>query len=395
MIFKYKWRKILNREGDVMQSKIFLLFFLTLFSLLIFYGCDKQVANPEQNRPFVGGPDNPASDGSYTEKIYSENGIASLEEVTLGGEKQWILIRGYDVSKPVLIFLHGGPGSACIFYTTYAMAGIEKDFVVVSWDQRGSGKSYHDNIDPNSLTFDQLYSDTHELIIKMKERFHADKIYLMGLSWGSILGSNIAKDFPELLYAYIGIGQVVDADRRFKIAFQTVLNKANEIGNQKAIAELSNINPDSTWEHNEIISKWVEAFGFGDFHDEVRANQIRAALGSSLTEYTQEDILNLDRGKALYNLSPLGSDLSWLKNINMIMQIPNFEVPIYFLVGRFDYKAPSQLVEEYHQSLNVLAGKKMIWFENSAHVPILEERDEFHNAMINIVLAETNPGASI
>jgi pimeloyl-ACP methyl ester carboxylesterase len=395
MIFKHGWRKILNREGDVMPGRMILLFFLTLLILLIIYGCDKQAANPEETRPFVGGLENPASDGSYTEKIYSENGIASLEEVTLGDEKQWILIRGYDVSKPVLIFLHGGPGSACIFYTTYAMGGIENDFVVVTWDQRGSGKSYHENINPNSLTFEQLYSDTHELIVKIMERFEVDKIYLMGISWGSILGSNIAKDFPDLLHAYIGIGQVVDAARGLEIALQTVLNKANELSNQSAITELSNIHPDSTWDHNEIISKWVEAFGFGDFHNEVRATQIRESLSSSLTEYTSQDIMNLDKGKELYSLSPLGSDLTWLKNLNMIIQIPSYEIPVYFLSGKFDYKTPSQLVEEYYQSLNTLAGKRMIWFENSAHVPILEEREVFHDTMTNIVLAETNPGDSI
>jgi pimeloyl-ACP methyl ester carboxylesterase len=288
----------------------------------------------------------------------------------------------------VLIFLHGGPGSACIFYTTYAMSDIEKEFVVVSWDQRGSGKSYRDDIDPNSLTFNQLYSDTHELIIQMKSRFGVEKVYLMGLSWGSILGSNIAKDFPDLLHAYIGVGQVVNVQRGLNIAFQTVLNKANELGNQEAITELSNIHPDSTWGYAEIISKWVDVCGFGDFHDEERAAQIREALGLALTEYTSDDIANLDKGKALYSLSPLGSDLTWLKNINMITQIPSLEVPVYFLAGRFDYKTPSQLVEEYFQSLNVTA-KNMIWFENSAHVPILEERELFHEIMLNTVLANS------
>ena len=176
--------------------KSYLIFWIILF-LLVLSGCSKKVIQPEDN--FVGGPENPASDGTYTSRIYSENGIASLEEITLGEEKQWVLIRSHDISKPVLIFLHGGPGSACIFYATYAMGGLEQDFVVVTWDQRGSGKSYHEGIDPNSLTFDQLYSDTHELIVKMKSRFGVDKVYLMGLSWGSILGANIAKNYPELL----------------------------------------------------------------------------------------------------------------------------------------------------------------------------------------------------
>jgi pimeloyl-ACP methyl ester carboxylesterase len=356
---------------------------------VVLWACSDHITNPEDKSTFVGGPENPASDGTYTSRIYSENGIASLEEIILGEERQWVLIRSYDVSKPVLIFLHGGPGSACIFYATYAMGGLENDFVVVTWDQRGSGKSYHENIDPKSITYGQLYSDTYELIVKMKERFGVDKVYLMGLSWGSILGSNVAKDYPELLHAYIGVGQVVDVARGLEIAFETVSNEANDLGNQTAIAELATIHPDSTWEHREIISKWVEAFGFGDLHDEVQAAQIRDALRSSLTEYTPDDIANLDKGKVLYGQSPLGSDLAWLKNINMIAQIPSHTIPVYFLAGKFDYKTPSQLVEEYYQGLIALSGKKIIQFENSAHVPILEEREMFHNTMIQMVLVET------
>ena len=362
--------------------------FFALLLLSAFNGCGEEVINPEDNRSFVGGPENPASDGSFTSKIYSENGIAALEEITLGGVQQWILIRGYDISKPVLIFLHGGPGSACIFYATYAFGGLEKDFVVVTWDQRGSGKSYSSNIDPNSLTYEQLFTDSHELIVKMTERFGVDKVYLMGISWGSILGCNIANEYPELLHAYIGVAQVVDVERGLELAYQAVSNKANELNNQSAITELSKVHPDSTWEYNAIISKWVDVFGFGDFHDEVKAEQFRETVGSSLTEYTQEDITNLDNGKILYNLSPLATDLTWLKNINMIDQIPDFKIPVYFLAGRFDYKAPSQLVEEYYQSLNAPAGKNMFWFESSAHVPIIEEREVFHTTMINMILLE-------
>ena len=360
-----------------------------IFGLSIFFisGCSEEITDP--NEPFVGGKENAASDGTYTSKIYSENGIASLEEITLGGEKQWILIRGYDVSNPVLIFLHGGPGSACIFYTKYSLGGLEEDFTTVGWDQRGSGKSYHESIDPNTLTLDQLYGDTYELILKMRERFGIDKVYLMGISWGSILGIKIAKQYPEVLHSYIGVSQVVNTARGIVITYNKVLDEANERGNQAAITELSGIHLDSIWEHSEIISKWVEEFGFGDFHNDLIAQQIRVDLASTLTEYTPEDIANLDKGKLLYNQSPLGNDLSWLRNIDMPSQIPSLEIPVYFLAGSFDYKTPSQLVDEYFQSLVSPAGKKLIWFENSAHIPILEEREIFQDTMINTVLEES------
>lgn len=359
------------------------IYLITLILLSVLWGCKKEADNPEN--PFVGGPENPASDGTYTSRIYSENGIASLEEITLGGEKQWILIRGYDVSKPVLIFLHGGPGSACLFYSTYAMKDVEKDFVVVSWDQRGSGKSYHENTDPGTLTFDQLYSDMHELISKMKARFGVDKVYLMGISWGSVLGIRIAQEHPELLHAWIGVSQVVNVAEGLELAYEAVLSKANELNNEEAIAELSAITTDSTWQYKDIISKWVDAFGFGDWHDAQQANEVLQTLASNLTEYTDKDIANLDKGRLLYSLSPLGSDLEWLRQINMKEEIPQIEVPVYFLAGNYDYKTPAQLVDEYFQMLNAPAGKEIYRFNNSAHVPILEEQETFRDVMKDIV----------
>jgi hypothetical protein len=82
--------------------------------------------------PAHGGPENPAPDGSYTEVITSPNGIASLEPVTLGGVEQWVLIRGQDTSNPVLVFLHGGPGSPAIQYGRFAFKPLEQHFTVVT-----------------------------------------------------------------------------------------------------------------------------------------------------------------------------------------------------------------------------------------------------------------------
>ena len=355
--------------------------------VLMFWGCEKGPIQSEESRFFVGGPENPAPDGTYTSRIYSENGIASLEEITLGGDKQWILIRGYDISKPVLIFLHGGPGSGCIFYTAYAMGGLEQDFVVVTWDQRGSGKSYHEGIDPNVLTMDRLLSDTYELIGKMQDRFGVDRVFLMGLSWGSVLGSRIARDHPEFLHAYIGVGQVVEPARGLEIAYRAVLDRACELDHASAVAEMTMIHPDSTWEDGDIIMKWAEVFGYGDLHD---AGPVLDDLAASLTEYSEEDISDLERGKALYNLSPLVRDLTWLKNLNMKTEIPSLIVPVFFLTGVYDYKTPYQLIEEYYQCLVAPAGKSLIRFENSAHVPILEERELFHYIMLHSVMQILN-----
>ena len=362
------------------------LFLISSILLTITQACSDHATDPTS--PFVGGPENPASDGSYTSAIYSANGVASLEEVVLGGESQWVLVRGYDVDNPVLIYLHGGPGSPCLFYSRYALGGLEHDFTVVAWDQRGCGKSYRDDIDPSSITLEQMFSDTLELINMMRTRFGAEKVYLMGISWGAILGSFTARDHPELLHAYIGVGQPVHIERSFGIALPVALNKAIELGNQEAISELSALQaePDIPWDDLGTLIYWLEEFGYGDMHDPSRWDEIRIELAAMLTEYTEEDIANLDRDGALYQSSPLKQDESWLYALDLFSEIPRLEVPVFFMAGRFDYKTPSVLVEEYYSSLDAPAGKQLFWFELSAHAPILEEAEAIQNVIINQIL---------
>jgi pimeloyl-ACP methyl ester carboxylesterase len=358
--------------------------------LLATGGCGDSTAPSDPN--VHGGPDNPAPDGSYTEAIISPNGIASLEPVTLGGVQQWLLIRGYDVDNPVLIFLHGGPGSPAIHYARFAFSGLERHFTVVTWDQRGCGKSYSAGIDPQSLTFQQMLSDTHELVMMMRARFAVQKVYLMGVSWGSTLGIHTARDYPELIHAYIGIGQAVNLVRGYGVALQVALATATERGVQEAIDDLTPLlaafETDSTvnWDQAGRLFDWLEAFGYGDLHD-ISLYETLAEEAGPLTEYTAQDFANEDDWQALYSSSPLYTDLAFWNDLDLFEQVPRLEVPVFFFAGEYDYKTPTVLVEEYMAALDAPAGKQLIRFEGSAHVPFLEERAAFRNAVINTVLA--------
>src|SRR5512145_35243 len=119
-------------------------------------------------------------------------GINVLEKVVLGGTAQWISIRGADPHQPVLLFLHGGPGSANLAKLRVQTPALEEHFVVVNWDQRGAGKSAGIGFDYESLSIAQIISDTHELVEYLKARFGVEKIYLLGFSWGTIVGLEFA-----------------------------------------------------------------------------------------------------------------------------------------------------------------------------------------------------------
>jgi pimeloyl-ACP methyl ester carboxylesterase len=116
--------------------------------------------------------------------------IASLEKVNLGGQEQWILIRGIDITKPVILFLHGGPGTANMCLLRKYTGELEKHFIVVTWDQRGAGKSYQAINPHSSMTIDRFVLDTGELTQLLCHRFNQQKVFLVGHSWGSLIGSS-------------------------------------------------------------------------------------------------------------------------------------------------------------------------------------------------------------
>ncbi len=130
--------------------------------------------------------------------------IASLEQVEINGEKQWITIRGHDTDKPVLLFLAGGPGGTQLAATRKVLGQLEEHFVVVNWDQPGAGKSYR-AADLKKLTPQQYLDDAHRLTLYLMERFEEEKIYVVGESWGSILGIWMVQQHPEHFHAFVGL----------------------------------------------------------------------------------------------------------------------------------------------------------------------------------------------
>lgn len=201
-------------------------------------------------------------------------GIDSLERVSLGGVDQWILARGRNKSNPVLLFLHGGPGFPDMPFAHRFDTLLEKDFVVVHWDQRGAGKSYDPNIDPSSMTVGQFISDTRELTEKLKRRFNVSKIYLAGHSWGSIVGVLTVRRYPGLYEAYIGIGQEVNITEADKISYRFVLERAVSTGNKKALRELEEIGPPPYTAGKVYIQrKWLNEFG-GVFYKDMNYSKL-------------------------------------------------------------------------------------------------------------------------
>ena len=324
--------------------------------------------------------------------IQGPGGIDLLGNVILGGEEQWVLIRGKKQTNPVLLYLHGGPGSFVIPRARDFGHRLEEDFVVVYWDQRGSGKSFRSGIPADSMHLERFIEDTHELAEVLKRRFNVPKIYLVGNSWGAALGALTAHRYPESFYAFVSTGQLVNTARAEGAAYTFTLTTAKETGNKEATRELTEIGP-PPWDYQVVNKhrKWIRRFG-GTIYAE---KEQEGSTSSFLSEFVGKMLLSPE-----YTLVEIVENCSdpnfairhlWdeVANINLFVQVPKLEVPTYFIAGKHDKNTPPELIEEYYDYLDAPAGKKLIWFDNAAHMPEFEDIDEFYSVMVNTVLNET------
>jgi len=314
--------------------------------------------------------------------------ISVIEKVMLGGEDQYLIIRGADSTKPVMLYLHGGPGSPEYAFMKETNRAIENDFVMVYWEQRGAGKSYSKNISPESMTIDQFISDTKELSEMLTGRFKKEKIYLIGHSWGSLLGILTAYEYPELFYAYLGVGQVCNQYKGEQVSFEWVKEQAKIKKDEDAVKELSEMRfPDSTaspdsWLDFLMLERlYVTKFGGGVTRDMTKMwPVIKMVLATK--EYTFGDKLNFMKG-SLFSLERLWFEVME-KNLNN--DIDSMQVPVYIFQGKYDYQTPYSVAKDFYDQLK--APKKDFYsFENSAHSPIMEEIDKF-NALVTEIVKE-------
>lgn len=311
--------------------------------------------------------------------------IASLEPIRLGGAEQWILIRGRDADKPLLLKLHGGPGQAEIA-TAPLNALLEKDFVVVEWDQRGSGKSAA-SIDPRAaMTMDQLVSDTVELTQALLLRFRRKSLILVGHSWGSAIGLQAIQRRPDLYRAFVSTGQMANFTQAMREGHRLLLEDARQRGKTDLVAELQAIGPppyigpDADSRRERYVQRLEESGHL--WHSAETFDRVGWMLSSP--EYAWPEKLAYPRAaRSSFDLL-----LPDLLKLDMTTLVPRVAVPVYFALGRHDYMAPPAVSARYFAALGA-PRKEWIWFEHSAHFPHWEEPERFHALLTRRVAAET------
>ncbi|MCC6456369.1 MAG: alpha/beta hydrolase [Caldilineaceae bacterium] len=310
------------------------------------------------------------------------NSIAVMEKVELGGSEQWITIRGKDVNKPVLLYLGiGGPGAGGFPASALTLAPLEEHFVVVNWDQPGTGKSYH-AVPISTLTIERFVSDAHELTLLLRERFQEEKIYVFGLSWGTILGIKLVQEYPELYYAYVGNGQMVNTTENDRLGYEIALNIAAETGNIRLEKQLRRNGPPPYSGEGMAMKYAVYNNVLFRYMDSATLELILLLVPQMAHEYGLVDKVNFARGL----IESFAVVYPQLRDLDFTTQAASLRVPVYFLVGRGDINAVASLVERYYNMLQA-PRKELIWVEGGHGAT----PEQIADTMVNKALAETYP----
>jgi pimeloyl-ACP methyl ester carboxylesterase len=322
--------------------------------------------------------------GSLSEKIW----------VDINGIKQGMFIQSKDPTNPVLLFIHGGPGMPEYWMTSRYPTGLENDFTVVWWDQRGSGLSYNPDIPPETMTYDQFISDAIEVTNYLRHRFGKEKIYLMAHSGGSFLGIQVAARAPELYYAYIGMGQMAYQLESEQLAYKYALEQYEKIGNTDMVRKLKAAPPTMTMPlppaYDGLRDDYMHAIGIGTTRD-MNSIVTGVFIPSWLSrEFTLSEKINLWRGK-FYSMSMMRNTAF---STDLTKQITELKLPIYFFSGASDYTCNYTLSRSFLEKLKAPL-KGFYLFEQSAHTPIFEEPAQVRKILREDVVAGKNNLANV
>lgn len=330
---------------------------------------------------------------AYTPPIVDAQGkavpgsIAILEQVPINGTMQWISIRGTRTDRPVLLWLAGGPGGSQVSTVRWHLGALEDHFVVVNWEQPGSGKSYG-VVNHADLTPERYIADGIQLVRYLRQRFGEEQVYLVGESWGSALGVWMVQRNPELFQAFVGTGQMVDFIETEVADYQFALRLAQERGTVDKVTQLRAQGP-PPYTGNGVIWKQakylLDGFAYMNADPKINDDGFNTLQDLLSPEYGFYDKVNWARG--VINAGNVMFPQLWQADVDFRQDAPVLQVPVYFLIGRHDVNAPPALTEAYYAQLEA-PHKALIWFERSGHNPWVTESDRFAEVLANRVLQE-------
>jgi proline iminopeptidase len=317
--------------------------------------------------------------------------IAELDTVRLGGTDQTVVIRAANPEKPVLLYLSGGPGQSDLALSRVLSEPWVRDFVFVDLDQRGNGTSYP-AIDPlTSMTLDRAVSDVIELTEVLRARFDEPRIFLMGESWGTILGVLAVQRRPDLYHAWLGSGQMVSVLESDRLIYEDLQAYAARTGDGDLAAKLDEIGAppyrDIPWANSNLLAWYEYLYLPYDPSPGYRERHAASGLdpfGMLGSEYSFIDKTNVLRGL----VDTFTVMYPQLYDLDLRTSARTLEVPVWILDGAAELEGRRSLALEWFEALEA-PEKHLVTFDGAAHSVAFEQADAVRELLVNNVVPAT------
>jgi pimeloyl-ACP methyl ester carboxylesterase len=306
--------------------------------------------------------------------------------LTVNGTRQGMFVAGGETRKPVLLFLHGGPGMPEYFMERTHPTGLHDDFVVCWWEQRGAGLSFAAGRDARSMTVEQLVDDTIAVTELLRVRYSVERVFLLAHSWGSFLGIQAAARAPHLYHAYIGMGQVAYQLRSERLAYEYMLEEYGRRGDRRMVRRLSEapVTLDGGVPPRYLAVRDAAMHGLGVG----TTRQMRSVVTGIFVpvwrtgEYTLRERADIWRGKAR------SRRLLWdtFLTTDLTARVTELDLPVYVCQGTHDLTASYGEARSYFQRIAAPV-KGFYTFAESAHSPLFEEPLKMRRVLGEDVLA--------
>jgi proline iminopeptidase len=293
--------------------------------------------------------------------------------VSLRGTPQWVSIRGRDRRAPVLLVLHGGPGAAFEPLTRQAWQSWTQHFTVAHWDQPGAGRTHgRHGASIGELSLERIVEDGLALAEMLCARLDAERVIVLGASWGSIVGVEMVRRRPDLFSAYVGAGQVVDMAMNESVGYEALADRLRDRGASRALERLQAIGPPPYRDLQALLAQ---------------RRILMAHPSVSERGLVARSLWRLLRG----GLGP-GAIRTWLDGqrysaerlLEALMAYRDPQTPIpapaIFIQGEEDIQTPTVLVEAFVQHLTA-PSKALVTIPGGGHNALLFMPDRFLEAL--------------
>ena len=323
----------------------------------------------------------------FSNFIDPSKGICESVYVPIGGQEQYMLIRGKDITNPVILYLHGGPGGPDSPISNVFTDPLIDDYTVVCWDQRGCGRTYFRNSDDDpyntSVDYFQALADLNEVVDYLRDRFGQDRIILMGHSYGTTIGSSYIRLHSDKISAFIGIGLCVNTKESDTRGYEDAIQAASAAGLDTSEIEAARqqyLNGDSLADYMALRNATMP------YHPaEYSANTVALAVFSPYAGI--DDIRWVMKQMDMDSFFELEQPLMYhIFEYNICDSGTDYDIPVFYVMGSRDFVCNASMAREYYEEVSAPV-KDYAEIPGCGHTPHYERPEEWA-AVVRGFLAE-------